>query len=224
MRHPGRRDPEEWDVYALTAGRVPQRFRARGRSVRVMFVGPVGVIVGAHRAANTPTETALREQHAVVLSLADQIDPILPARFGSRMTAERLEDAIRPSIPVLMEALEHVRGRRQMTIRLIGPAESLEPEPAPRTGTAYLARRRAAARRIPSRAAPLRAAVERYIVDERVQQGRGGIHATIFHLIARRDVSAYERAIRQIGPAIEPWRAAMSGPWPAFAFAPELAG
>src|SRR5688572_28558530 len=94
MRHPGRHDPEEWDVYALTAGRVPQRLRARGRSVRVMVVGPIGVIVGAPRAADTPTETALREQHAIVLSLAEQIDPILPARFGSRMTADRLEAAI----------------------------------------------------------------------------------------------------------------------------------
>lgn len=219
IRRPARGD-EELDVYALAAGRLPQRVRVRQASLRVLFVGPVAAITAPPRSAPT-VEDALREQHAIVLALADRFDPLLPARFGSRMTRVRLDAAIRASADVIMAALDHVRGRRQMTVRLIGPEA---PEPAPSaasTGTSYLAERRAA-RAVPPEAAPLQQAVAPFVVDERVQPGRGGVRSTLFHLVSREDVERYERAVEGSASRLVPWRAAVSGPWPPFAFAPEL--
>jgi hypothetical protein len=227
-RHTDRQN-DEWEIYALAAGPLPARIRIDGSALRVFRIGPIAVIAGPPRAESVSTsgaasmEHALREHHAIVVALAERVDPLLPARFGSRMTAARLGAAIRPSIDVLVSALDHVRGRRQMTVRLIGPAAD-EPPAASTTGTAYLAQRRAAAHAIPSEAAPLWAAVDGLVIDQRVQPGRGGIRATVFHLVARSDVAAYRSAIERAAPAIAPWSATTSGPWPPFAFAPELLG
>lgn len=109
-----------------------------------------------------------------------------------------------------------------MTVRLVGPPPSDRPSPVSRTGTAYLAQRRAAFHAVPSEAAPLQAAVRSLVSDERVQPGRGGIRATLFHLVARDNVDRYRDAVEAVLPGMAPWSAAVSGPWPPFAFAPEL--
>jgi hypothetical protein len=211
-------------VYALAAAPQPTRVQAGPLSLRVFAVGPVAVIGGPPRRAGASTEEALRQQHAIVLALADRVDPLLPARFGSRMSRARLEEILRPSVDEVAGALEHVRGRQQMTVRLVGP-EPFEPlSSACASGTAYLTRRRAAFRALPSAVAPLRAALRSLVVDERVRPGRGGIYATVFHLVPRSQVGRYRDAFAAAVPEIEPWHAALSGPWPPFAFAPEVLG
>jgi hypothetical protein len=207
-------------VYALAAGGLPERMRVGRLSLRVFSIGSIAAIAGAPGGA-TASEEALREQHAIVVALAERVDPLLPARFGSHMTAARLEAVISGSSAVLSNALEHVRGRRQMTVRLTGPATVEAPEPPPASGTAYLARRRAG-HSLPAEARPLEAGLQPFVVDRRVQPGRGAIRATVFHLVPRDDVAAYRAAFEQVAPRLAPWRAALSGPWPAFAFAPEL--
>lgn len=217
-----RRTDEEWDVYALAAAPQPRRMRVAGRTLRVFVVGPIAVIVARARSDSMSTEDALRAQHAVVVALADRIDPLLPARYGSRMNATRLEAVIRPATDVLMPALEHVRGRQQMTVRLMGPPMTGEREPLPSSGTDYLALRLAQAQATTSDAARLRAVVAPFVVDERIMPGRGGIRATIFHLVARQDVERYKSAAENIGSSMAPLTVRITGPWPVFAFAPEL--
>lgn len=212
-------------MYALAAGPLPSRIRVAGRSLRVFTVGPIAVIAGAPHGETSSTEEALRAQHALVVALAERVDPLLPARFGSRTTGSGLDALVRPSVSALLEALDHVRGRRQMTVRLIGPVAAEQPRTATTTGTAYLMERRAAAHAVPAEAAPLRRAVDRFVIDERMHPGRGDIRATLFHLVARGDVVSYRAAAedRDTEAAMKPWRAAITGPWPPFAFAPELA-
>jgi gas vesicle protein GvpL/GvpF len=219
-----RGDHEEWEVYALAAGPLPSRLRVSGRSLRVFTVGPIAVIAGALRPESRSTEETLRAQHALILALAERVDPLLPARFGSRTTVAGLDALIRPSLTTLLDALEHVRGRRQMTVRLTGPPAVEPPRTDSTTGTAYLVQRRAAAHALPPEAASLRVAVNRFVIDERVQPGRGPIRATVFHLIAQGDVPGYRQAVEDVAAssALKPWSAAISGPWPPFAFAPEL--
>lgn len=213
--------PEELEVYALATAPLPQRIRVGGVSLRVLSVGPIAVLAAPVRAVPLSTEDALREQHAVVVALARRVDPLLPARFGSRVTAAGLDASIRPSVEILAAALDRVRGRRQMTVRLIGPAAPPPARGSHRTGTAYLAERRAA-HAIPPEAAPFCAAVDGFVVDRRVQPGRGGVRTTLFHLVACGHVEQYLAAADAAAASIAPWRAVVTGPWPAFAFAPEL--
>jgi hypothetical protein len=168
-------------------------------------------------------EQALRHQHDIVLSLARLVDPLLPARFGTEMTRDQLESSVRPSVSVIAEALEHVRGRKQMTVRLVGPPGAKSAAVVPTTGTAYLSRRHEDFHVAPDEAAPVLSAVEPFVLDQRIQRGRGAIRATLFHLVANEDVEGYRTAADRSFASLAPsWGATVSGPWPPFAFAPEL--
>ena len=218
----GRRVQGEWQVYALASGQHPSAIRIGRRVVRVLIVGPIAVL--AVRAGDTTyTEAALREQHAIVLGLAERIDPLLPARFGTRMTAADLDTTIRRSSNVLRQALQNVKGRQQMTIRLIGAPTIEQPPVAGRSGAAYLQQRRAA-HAIPSELDPMRAAVARFVAEERVSPGRAGVRATLFHLVGRDAVPAYREAVARATETMPSGSVTLTGPWPPFAFAPELAG
>jgi hypothetical protein len=214
---------DELDVYALAAIPLPSHVHAMGAEPRVVRVGPIVVIAAPTGMPDVSIEDALRRQHAMVTALADQIDPLLPARFGSRIPAARVGAILRPSVPVLLKALEHVRGRRQMTVRVIGPRPLTTVRRPPTTGTAYLTERRSAALALPPELAPLSTAVQPFVVDQRLQPGRAGVHATLFHLVRREDVGAYRRALEAALPSISPWTAVATGPWPPFAFAPAFA-
>jgi len=214
---------DELDVYALAATPLPRHVHAMGAAPRVLRVGPIAVIAAPTGMPDVSIEDALRRQHAMVTALAEQIDPLLPARFGSRIPAGRLGATLRPSVPVLLKALEHVRGRRQMTVRVIGPRPLTMPRHPATSGTAYLTRRRSAALALPPELAPLSTAVQPFVVDQRMQPGRAAVRATLFHLVRREDVAAYRRALEAALPAISPWSAVATGPWPPFAFTPAFA-
>lgn len=211
-------------MYALAAAPLPSRIRVAGHTLPVFTVASIAVIAGPIRNESLSTEDALLAQHALVVAIADRVDPLLPARFGTRMTLSQIDTALRPSQTALVEALEHVRGRRQMTVRLFGASAVEQPPPERMTGTAYLAQRRAAAHTMPNESTPLRNAVKRFVVDERIQPGRGSVRATLFHLIARDDIDQYRDAAEDAGAALalQSWSATVTGPWPPFAFAPEL--
>jgi hypothetical protein len=208
---------EQWQVYAIAERSAPSRFRVGDRSLTAFRIDEVSVIVGAPR--DLPIEGALRDQHRVVLQLADRFDPILPVRFGQRMTSARIAEVVRPSAHVLAESLAHVRGRRQMTLRVLGPPAHEGRRPT--SGTEYLVGRRAA-HALPDDALALEEALARFVVDRRTQPGRDGVRLTLFHLVDRADVTSYQAVASEVERRIRPWRIALSGPWPPFAFAPEL--
>jgi len=92
-------------------------------------------------------------------------------------------------------------------------------------GARYLAARLRAHRRAraPSVLAPVRSALAPLVHAERVE-----VHATpplvasVYHLIARGRAAEYRAALDGALPALAPARAAVSGPWPPYAFAPGL--
>lgn len=212
----------EWDVFALTAAPVPALVRVGRTPLRAHTVGPVAVLLASPEHAPPSLEDALRRQHDVVVALANRFDPLLPVKFGTRMTLAGVVGAIRSSREQLRTALEHVCGRQQMTLRLIGPPDPAGEAHSSTSGTEYLQRRRAL-HTVPAEAAPLMAAVGPFVVDMRMQPGRGGIRASVYHLVERGAAAAYRRAAASAIPSLLPWRATVTGPWPAFAFAPELA-
>ena len=212
----------EWDVYALTAAPVPSLVRVGSTPLRAHAVGAVAVLLGSPEHAPASLEDALRRQHDMVVALSDRFDPLLPVKFGTRMTFTGVVEAVRSSREQLRTALDHVRGRQQMTVRLIGPPDSVDEPHSATSGTDYLQRRRAL-HAVPAEAAPLMAAVEPFVVDVRVQPGRAGIRASVYHLVERGAAAAYRRAAASAIPGLLPWRVTLTGPWPVFAFTPDLA-
>ena len=209
-------------VYAFAEPGLPSRFTAAGRTLRVIDFEGVVVLVG-RGVSPEPTIEAVRRQHTIVGALGRRCAALLPARFGSLISEEDLRRLVRRRRQELRRALREVRDCEQMTVRVFGArhVELDSPRVSP-SGTAFLERRREAARYAPPEVAVVRATLGKYVKSERVHQGTGSVRATIFHLVARPKLAKYTEAAATLPPQVAPAAVTVTGPWPPFAFAPEL--
>jgi hypothetical protein len=215
-------DPHVY-VYALAAGDLPRRLTLGPHILKTLDVGGVRAIVEPRDAPLGPTEQALRDQHAIVVALADRTAALLPVRFGTFMRRSELEQRISQSRDVLSDSLRRVAGRVQMTLRILADARvAVSASSRPVSGTAYLAQRQALAAGADPSARALREAAAPFVVEERLEAAQGRVPETIFHLIAKADVPAYIKSVEPLARRIAPDRITVSGPWPAFAFGPEV--
>ncbi|MFL5309341.1 MAG: GvpL/GvpF family gas vesicle protein [Myxococcales bacterium] len=197
------------NVYALSAEPPEREVRgALGEPVRALRAGSFFALAGEVDGAPELSEDAVRAHDAAVRRLALVCPALLPVRLGS--VVDELDFSARES--ELLEALELVRGREQMTLRVYG-----EPQPADReSGTAYLESLRRS-HSIPA-LDPLRSALGPLVHAERTEPHDGPLIASVYHLIDRGTAAEYLRAVAGVALAV---RVAPSGPWPAWSFAPE---
>lgn len=178
-------------------------------------------VVCERRTASPPAEDAeLRVQHALVVAIAERAPAVLPARFGSLIEKRQLTALLAQHELEIRDALQQVRNRVQMTVRVLGAAP-LRPPAAARmalSGRDYLERaRRAASPPLPRPALRILSAVQPYVVTERRAPGAGRLLATIYHLVERTHVTPYTKAAGRRRPGV-----ILTGPWPPFAFSPQL--
>ena len=153
---------------------------------------------------------------------------VLPARFGAFVEAGELRAVVSQRRETILEALALVTGRRQMTIRALGvetiaAQSTAQPTGEPSTGTEYLQQRREALamKPMPALRGAIVDAVKRFIRAEKTEPARGRVVLTMYHLVDATDVEGYRVALDalELGPG--ELTLSVSGPWPAFAFAPE---
>jgi hypothetical protein len=210
-------------VFALTGRAIPSFTVDKHR---VEFIDLGGVHAAIERLTERPTvsETSLRTQHDIVMRIFDNIDDVVPARFGALIEEGELRDILAARRSLIQDALTLVRGRVQMTVRFREAPESM-PARKPfgangaMSGTAYLEARRSAARTMmPVLAGVVSTAVADMTIAERSEPATERTHAALYHLIDRSRVVRYSDALSRLqSPAIS-----VSGPWPPFAFAPDL--
>ncbi len=200
-------------LYAITLGAPPELTGARGEPLRVLRCGELELL---HGEVPPPLSAeALRAHEAAVRRIAESALACLPARFGCCAEDEAaLSQLIESRQVELAEALRLVRGREQMTLRVHGARAA--PPAAGGPGTRYLEQRRRAMT-LPE-LDPLRAALANLVRAERVE-GHADV-ASVYHLIDRGGAAAYRRAVESI--RLDGLRVAISGPWPAWSFAPEI--
>lgn len=207
-------------VYALT-GTPVQPWPAAAETLESLDLG--GIFAVAERMVQAPavSEEALRRQHDIIVNIAARADAVLPARFGSLLEPAELRRLVDLRREAIRAALDLVRGREQMTVRVMGQASRAVPDPLPSSGTAYLEQRRAAAsgRALPGVEAIRRAAGDLAVAD-RVQEGPAAV--TVYHLIAAGTSEGYRARLAAAAPNLAPLVVRVSGPWPPFAFVPEL--
>jgi uncharacterized protein YbjT (DUF2867 family) len=193
--------------------------------IELLAIGGIHVAIERLAAPPAVSESALRAQHAIVERLARQFAAVLPARFGSFVPLEDLERIVRARRRDLRQALRKVQGRVQMTLRIFTPPSTDRPIPSGdrrRSGTAYLTARRAAlSGPRPPVAAVLTDALHFFVHDERSESDSKHGRTALFHLIDRADVRRYRAALERL-PVPEGERVTVTGPFPPFAFAPEL--
>ena len=221
-------------VYALLAD-PPRADAGPGlgdEPLRYLPVAGLLAAVGDMAAPPPVSRTTLLAHDAVVRRLAAAVDAILPVRFGTLLAGDAaLADTLAERAPRLREALALVAGREQMTLRVFGEAAS-PPAPVPGTsdpgpGTRYLEGRRQQARRdaeVPE-LAPLRPHLAPLVRAEHAQRHDAPpLIASVYHLVDRGRAGAYLDALAAGASALAPTRAAATGPWPPYAFAPEHLG
>jgi len=204
-------------LYAIARGAPKEALGARGERVRIVARRGLEAVCG-----DPPpplSADALRAHEATVRRIAEAAEACLPARFGSCAADEdALTSALAAREAELGEALALVRGREQMTLRVHGAPAEVTSAAGP--GTRYLEARRRS-RALPE-LDPLRRALSALIRAERVEQHtEPGLLASVYHLIDRGASQAYREVIGST--PLDGVRVTVSGPWPAWSFAPELA-
>ena len=209
-------------VYALSSPGLPRRLSVLGRRLHCLAIGGIDAIIEYSRTPGRSLDE-IQFQHRLVGRLAARAPALLPARFGSAVTEDALRSLVSDRQGEIEEALRLVRNCEQMTVRVFGPAED-----APRTdsesvsGTAYLTRRRDRTHRRPPEAEIIRRELGSLARAERSEPGERGIRLVVYHLVARRQVSRYRRQASVLQGLLSPYAVTVTGPWPVFAFAPEL--
>jgi hypothetical protein len=198
-------------LYAIALG------PAAAEGLRTLPCGELTLLVGD--APPDLSAEALRAHDSILRSIAEHNDPCLPARFGAAaQDEEALLREMTQRTPELLDALELVRGREQMTLRVQGPAsQKLPAKGGP--GRRWLEERRRTLR-IPE-LDPVRVALLGIERAERVERHEAPeLLASVYHLIDRGMAPEYRAAVART--PVEGLQIAVSGPWPAWSFAPEL--
>jgi len=217
-------------VVALTS-HYSSPCRVEGHRIEFIKVADVFAAIERRAAPPSMSEAELRTQHDVVTAIFRRTDDLLPVRFGAWLDREELVEVLSQRKDDIIDALQLVRGRAQMTIRFPAAETEIRPDRSAHaragSGTEYLRARRDAEQWMPSEASTVRAAVRRFVVAERLSQGPGGAAIAVdsaslkqapslYHLVPRDAVAAYKAAMKPFEHAV-----VASGPWPPFAFAPD---
>jgi hypothetical protein len=213
-------------VYAVaSAGRRASGTGVAGERLRHVRVRRLDAIVGHVAKTPAPSTRNLQQYDRVMTRLWRSRAAILPVRFATVVSdSSQLELVLRDRQDALRRQLKVVRGRAQMTVRILEGQGAVMarassgsrggPDKVRPTGTDYL-RALAKAQEIPA-FAPLRAAVRRWVREERVE--RLGTVATVYHLVPNGAAARYRAALTRAADAAGV-RVLVSGPWPPYAFA-----
>jgi len=227
-----------WYVFALVDA-VPSSRPGRGigGALTVLPVGSVFAVV-ERRADVPPVELGSLETHQdVVTRIASCVPAILPVRFGALLEREALDEALADRDDEIAVAFALVRERVQFTWRRrdarregrgakreVRGARRIAPDTlsALRTsGTEYLRQAARAAEPAPPAAwRALRSKLAPLLAHERYQAAMPTLPESLYHLVDRFSLARYATVAAGLAHATP--ALTMSGPWPPFAFTPEL--
>jgi hypothetical protein len=215
-----------WYVFALV-DQVPSGAAGRGLTGALALRKLAGAYALVERRADVPPVAfgTLKKHQAVVSRVAKQVPAILPVRFGTLLEPADLEEAVEERDEEIAGAFDLVRDRVQFTWRAAKPkreARGARREERPPTSGAEYLRRAAHAANPPPPAAfrALRSTLAPLMAQQRYQPGTGAIPEAVYHLVDKARVGRYAAAaaaLRKKNPLL-----AVTGPFPPFAFAPEI--
>jgi len=222
-------------VYCLAEGieRLDKTPRGvAGTSVQIVKFEDLSALVSVCRSdAFEVTRKNALAHHEIVRSITRQTTP-LPARFGTLVTVQQLQNYISTHRPAIEAKLAHVRGRAEMNVRMIAniSGETQEPknEDELGPGTAFLLEKRREIFREKAGIAQkeqlsgwLREKLGDLIKEEKisVNPSETVILAKADHLIERVDVQEYRTKMARAVEERPEVRFMVSGPWPPYSFA-----
>jgi len=215
-----------------------------GSRVRVLALGSVAAVVSepGDEAVAADEENLLAHNRVNAAALA--VATPLPCRFGTRAAPERLERYVSDKGAALSSALARVRGRVEMSVKLMWKSEGRKTEVeseeggalraaaggadlgAAGAGTAFLLKKRreilgeeGARRRAEEAAAWLASGLGGLAREEAVRSSPSeAIIVRAAHLVERAHVTEYRARLRALAAERADLRLLTSGPWPPYNF------
>ena len=218
-----------WYVFALVDA-IPSRRAGKGLTGPLSIRKLAGAFAVVERRADVPPVEfgSLKKHQDVVTRLADQVPAILPVRFGTLLEDEHLDEVTRERDDEIAEAFDVVRNRVQFTWRVKresgiadrGSGRKTQRD-LPRTGAEYLRRAAKAANPSPPAAfRALRPKLAPLMTKQRYQAATPALPEAVYHLVDSANVARYvtaAAAVRKTSPLLT-----VTGPYPPFAFTPEI--
>ena len=210
-------------VYALAEPDLPRHFTVLGRRLHALVIDDVAAVIERRQPPEFTTD-AIRHQHAIITRLSSRLPVVLPARFGSFTDERSLRTLVSRHRREMLAAFEQARGCAQMTIRIFDPSADAADHASTgvRTGTEFLERARARMKYVPREAGIVRAAMSDVVKAERVASGERNGLVTVFHLVPLERLETYRGRASGLQSLLPGHAVTVTGPWPVFAFAPEL--
>jgi hypothetical protein len=226
-------------VYAVTdgAGGNVEVAGLAGARVELVAVGDLRVAVSRHGSSTLPPSTDTILEHAQVCDALHQAGgAMLPVRFGARyVDAAALRQSVTERARAFAAALDHVRGRVEIGVRVADVHAAAAPEviPAPAgefsSGSAYLRRRgieeqqrtasKAAAQAI---ADDIHAHLGTCAVDATLKvQATPGLVLSAAYLVPADDVEDFAAKAALLSRDRQDIQLLCTGPWPPYHFAGE---
>jgi hypothetical protein len=201
----------------------PWRRRGLGdATLRSLRSGPIAAIYSRHRSLRVRPEPAqvLRHEHVVEAMMAR--GPVLPLRFGTELQSEeQLAAAIAGRADELSRALERVRGRVELALRVIPERiEKTNSRTAPVSGREMLLGRVREHQRTIRVAQQLHAPLARAAADSTMHNHpRPPAILTASYLVDEDRIAAFRRQADQLAARQDGLRVLVTGPWPPYSFA-----
>lgn len=175
----------------------------------------------------TPVEEALWK-HEEVLETLLEAGPVLPVRFGVRFAdREALRVGVEPRGVQLADALERVRGRVEVSVRLLARVDAptsppADVGPAAGPGARYLLERLGDEREAARKLAAVREKLAPLAVAERTRLlPQPGTPATAAFLVERSDLERFRHEAGELERELDDVALVCTGPWPPYNFAGE---
>jgi hypothetical protein len=206
-----------------TPGLPPRRSGIAGTTLEVLETSGMAVVYSRVRSLRASPSPELVLEHERVLEAVMEHAPVLPLRFGTRLdSTDQLAEAIAGRRDALRSALDRVRGRVELGVRVVERATDQDRSPSPTSGRDYLMSVAAAHRRKARVADDIHRPLQDLAADSVVRE-RSMSPALLVasYLVDTRDVDGFHRAADQLAAAHPDLDVTVTGPWPPYSFTGE---
>jgi hypothetical protein len=190
-----------------------------GARLRALRADALAAVYSRHRSLRPRPSRDDVLVHERVLEAVMERGPVLPLRFGTRLGSEQdLEAALRERCEELLPALDRVRGRVELGLRVLGAG----PEPSSRakqSGRDYLLDRLEAQRRAEAVARELHAPLAGLAVASRLRERMQPPTVLVgSYLVAQDAVDGFRSHAEALANRHPDLRVVVTGPWPPYSF------
>lgn len=212
-----------YGIADATPGLPPPVPGIDGAPLEVLETSGVVVLYSRQDSLRLRPSPELVLQHERVLEAVMVHAPVLPMRFGTRLdSTDQLADAIAGRAGALRSALDHVRGRVELGVRVVEREPQPDRPPPPASGRDYVLSLAAAHRRQARVAADIHRPLAALATDAALRE-RSMSPALLVasYLVEIPRVDGFRRAANELAAAHRDLRVTVTGPWPAYSFSGE---